>query len=457
MKNIFKTYTNYYLEIIWIIILIIGSTFINKDSNELLNDVFHNEFNLILIAILGFLSIILFRDVILDKSGIINKKIKFLFLSVVIPSLAWMIYSSIISVEILFFEKILALIFILLVGIASVNLKKGFLIEAVYSKILLYIGIYWLIIMLYLIFSMAFSYLFKIHSIFNIIYGIIFITSIVSVLFQEDKRKNFLSEKILSKILIIFSVGSITLIYLNIIINGFAAYYLIVHMIFWLSFLVILINLTIKNRFIPISILPLVVYAIYRVYINIVKYGYTENRYFIFFFSILLIVFCIMQLTNYFKALTYAVIFNLIFIALFFIPHFNAFEVSRRDIMVRFEKMKESDDGYYSNKYYLERRGYMKRKDKILTTDKVIKEFSSFNEVDIQEIDISKYKKVNLVDTHIDDSTDIKIYGENLERFLNGELENDKSKLIPIGVNIEKKSSEKYYAYYYTFLELIKK
>ncbi|WP_156413111.1 hypothetical protein, partial [Oceanivirga salmonicida] len=297
IKEITKVYKDYYLEIIWAIIAMLMVTY-NK-----INLIREDTIDIIFLAMLGYLIIILY------KNSLKNKYISTI-LSVI--TIGLIIYSVLGLANILFYKQITALIGIAIVSITILELKKNYLLEVIYTKILIHAGIYLLMIIFNILFVMMIYGLFDIKYLraeILVYYFIVLSGSVVSILYQQDNRKEYFSKKVINYIFIIFLILSLILIYTNIFVRGFKTYYIVTHMIFWVSYLVILLNLTIKKRFIPLTILPIVFYAVYRVYRHILEYGYTENRYFILYFSILLIVFCIMQLLNYFKTITYAYIF----------------------------------------------------------------------------------------------------------------------------------------------------
>ncbi|WP_197407675.1 hypothetical protein, partial [Oceanivirga salmonicida] len=146
---------------------------------------------------------------------------------------------------------------------------------------------------------------------------------------------------------------------------------------------------------------------------------------------------------------TYAYIFNIVLISLFFMPYYNGFEVAKRDILPKFEKMSEEDDDYYSYRFYLIERNYIDRKiiekKEEENNVKVVKRYRKYDDTSLKEYNIANYSKILIVNEYSDLSKEkIEKNKVIIERFLNNELDNSKSKLIPLSVEIEKKSNGKY-------------
>lgn len=353
MQNIFKTEIKYKeilqkqaITILW------GIVFLLLLTIEYFHPVEIQEFEMKEIKtgeMLGAAFVALFSTLSLNsKFNQINFKINSikLIISTIIAGITFIILNRDISLYENNEIPSLAILIIVILNYYYMEIKKGESLAKLIFKTMTYLTylLVCYVLMTILIFSIRsliiieyeFSELFYLYIYIGT--GIIFL-----VLFQEDKKDYAMDKnELLVKIFKYFLILLVILMYANIFLYGRAKFYVVTHFIFWSGYLILIINIALKNKKIAAIMLPLNVFLIYKISERIRDLGLTEGRYFILVLAILLLVMYIIQLVK--PNINEKIFVMLVMISIFitvFIPKINAFDMSRASLSVRANALAE--------------------------------------------------------------------------------------------------------------------
>lgn len=334
--------------------------------------------------------------------------------------------------NVIYYKKFVILFSLILLIYLIQELKENRInITRFISKTLVYIG--------YAILSsiLALLFIFTINIIINFQYYIdrlaisiiLIIFTTFFILYQEDERKY--ENVFINRILSVFVIAMMTIPYLSLIINGFNAISYIVHTTLWIGYAVLIFNIRINKKFIPLIMLTVNGYLIYIILEQMNNYGITENRYFVLVMGILLFILYLAQVIKSIEEYVYISVITLFLTLIFFMPGINAFAIARnsltdraRILVEKYDKLTEYEyQDLYSYQFYFNARNYdTEFIQKKLDEEKIfegVKEFIDnieYYSKGILTFDISKYTSMKLYELYEDD-TDIIIDNQKINIF----------------------------------------
>lgn len=198
-------------------------------------------------------------------------------------------------------------------------------------------ALYGLVLTQYYIPGFVYMYL---YSLVGIVYFI---------LFQEDEKDyvthyEVIEKGILKNIFKIFFTLLILIMYVSIFLYGRAEFYAITYFIFFTGYIILVLSIIFKNKKLVLVMLPLNIFLIFKISERIKILGLTEGRYFILVFGIVLLVMNIIQYFKQDNEKKYVLFIIGTIVLTVFVPKINAFEMSRKNLTIRANKLVEQLD-----------------------------------------------------------------------------------------------------------------